>query len=523
MTVSRFEWQLILQPHSIQSRFFFSVMANGLRAAVSMLTGIMIARGLNPHGYGELTYLLGSFVAIRALLDLGTSNAFFTFISRKARDRRFYALYFGWLALQLALSLALVAAIFPQSMLDRIWLGQPRAAIVLALLAAFMQQQVWLTVTQIGEAARLTIRVQSLGFAIALAHFTVVLLLTHWSLLNVQWVLVAIIAEVAVAAVIATRLLRLPMATEPVRQTTVETLRDYWRFCQPLMLVALVAFCYDFADKWLLQKFGGAGQQGYYQIAAQLAAVSLLATTSILSIFWKEVAEANAREDAARLQLLYTRVNRGLLMLGAAVSGLLIPWSEQLVVVLLGERYRDSWPIFALMLLFPIHQSTGQVNATMFMACARTQTYMMVSVAGQLVSLPVTFIMLAPAHGYALPGLALGGFGLALKMVVMNILLTNVQAKLIASLNGWKFQWLWQVAGIGGCLVLGAVAKAVALLAFPAARELQLLPLAAAFSLAVALFTAGVWLFVRSCPWLVGYGREELRALANRFLPARFA
>lgn len=494
-----------------------------MRAAVGMLTGLMIARGLNPHGYGELTYLLGSFVAIRALLDLGSSNAFFTFISQQPRDRRFYVLYFAWLALQLALSLALVAAILPQALLDRIWLGQPRSAIVLALLAAFMQQQVWLTVTQIAEAARLTVRVQSLGLGIAITHLIVVLLLSQWSLLTVQWVLVAIFAEFIVATAIATRALRLPQGAEPLVQPMADMLRDYWRFCRPLVLVALVAFCYDFADKWLLQKFGGAGQQGYYQIAAQLAAVSLLATTSILSIFWKEIAEANSRHDAARLRLLYTRVNRGLLMLGAAISGLLIPWSEQLVALLLGEGYRASWPIFALMLLYPVHQSMGQVNATMFMASGRTHPYMVVSIAGQLVSLPVTFMLIAPAEGYLVPGLALGAMGLALKMVVMNALLVNVQAKMIASYNGWKYSFAWQLAGLAGMVAMGYAARAVALLLVPDAVSAQPVALIGGLAISGVLYALGLLAFLRLCPWLIGYGREEMRALVQRLLALRFA
>jgi O-antigen/teichoic acid export membrane protein len=476
-------------------------------------------------GYGELTYLLASFVAIRALLDLGTSSAFFTFIAKARRDHAFYAQYFGWLALQFVVSFMLVAVIFPQSVLDHIWLGQERSIVLLALVASFLQQQVWATISQIGEASRLTVRVQTLSLVLALTHLAVIGVLLLTGALSVRWVLLAIITELVLVTLLAVKLLRVqpPSAGEITHLPPRELLRNYWRFCRPLILVAFVGFLYDFADKWLLQKFGGADQQGYYQIASQLAAVSLLATTSIMNIFWKEIAHAGAQRDAARLAMLYNRVNRGLVLLGAAVSGFLIPWAPSLVEFLLGPAYVASWPILMLMLLYPIHQSMGQVNATMFLASECTNVWMVISIIGQLVCLPVTFVLLAPHEGYLLPGLALGALGLAIKMVGMNALLTNIQAALLARFNGWRFHWLWQVSVIGGLLLLGYAAHGIAMLLLPSANATQPSLLVLALTVAGLLYLMGLALFVRSFPTLLGCDRQELRELARRFLPATLA
>jgi O-antigen/teichoic acid export membrane protein len=510
---------------SIGSRFLLAVAANALRSLVSLVTGLLIARGLSPQGYGKLTFLLGSFVAIRALLDLGSSNAFFTFISRQRRDRAFYAQYCGWLAVQFLLSFLLVAAIFPQSVLEHIWLGEDRGTVLIALIASFLQQQVWSTIGQIGEASRLTARVQGMNVGIAVAHLLVVCVLLALDQISVRLVMLAVIAELVIAVLLAARLLRTPPAspTEQVHTTLRGSLGQYARYCRPLILVGIVGFLYDFADKWLLQKFGGAHQQGYYQIAAQLAAVSLLATTSIMNIFWKEVAHVGARHDHARLALLYNRVNRGLVLIGAAIAGFLVPWSEALIGFLLGPSYAGTWPIFALMLLYPIHQSMGQVNATMFFAAERTQAWMTISIVGQLLTLPVTFLVLAPAEGYMVPGLALGALGLAIKIVCMNILLTNAQAVLLARFNGWRFRWLWQIAVVGALLLLGYSARVVATWLVPGASADQPLLLAMGMLVAGLLYFVGLVLMVRSFPASVGCERGDLQELARRFLPASLA
>src|SRR3989442_12337592 len=113
----------MLNSTSVKTRMLVSIGSNALRAALSFFTGVVIARSLDPSGYGDLMFLLGSFAAIRMLLDMGCSSAFFTFLSRRSRGRRFYLLYFAWLALQVVITVIVVGLLIPSSLLHRIWLG----------------------------------------------------------------------------------------------------------------------------------------------------------------------------------------------------------------------------------------------------------------------------------------------------------------------------------------------------------------------------------------------------------------
>src|SRR5881628_994812 len=70
--------------------------ANLVRAGLSFVSGILIARGLGASGYGDLNFLLGSFAAISQLLEMGTSSAFYTFISQRRRSRAIVTLYLCW-------------------------------------------------------------------------------------------------------------------------------------------------------------------------------------------------------------------------------------------------------------------------------------------------------------------------------------------------------------------------------------------------------------------------------------------
>jgi O-antigen/teichoic acid export membrane protein len=503
---------------SVRTRFFVSVITNIFRAGITFVSGILVARGLSPVGYGDLTFLLGSFVAIRSLLDMGSSSAFYTLLSQRARGRRFYLFYFAWLALQFVVTLLLIALIMPSGMFEKIWLGHSRGIVVLAFLAAFMQQQVWQMIGQIGEAARKTVKVQLLNSAVAITYLTVVWLILVYGRMSVELMLQLLIMQYAGAAILASWLLR-ETQVKPVE--TEDTLKQmagaFWVYCRPLIGLYAVGFLYAFAGKWMLQKFGGAAQQGYFQVASQFAQVSLLATVSILNIFWKEIAEATAKGDHARVARLYQKINRGLVMLSTIITGLLLPWSKQIVAILLGPAYEAAWPVLAVMFLYPIHQSMGQIGGTMFLASGDTRKYVILSIAIMLVFLPFSYFVMAPTSGTLIPGLGLGAIGMACYMVFSNIFGVNVQAWVIARNAGWKYDWSYQAVGIPLMLGLGYLVKAMSGMLWNL-DGVGIVKLRMPIVFACFVYAFSVLLLVWRLPWIIGMEREGIHAFLKNLL-----
>lgn len=506
----------MLQSTSVKTRFFVSVGANGVRALIGFISSLLVARGLNPAGYGDLMFLIGSFAAIRSLLDMGTSNAFYTFLSRHTQGPRFYVSYFAWLALQFAITLLLVSLIIPASIFEKIWLDHNREIVIIAFLATFMQQQVWQTVTQIGESMRKTVKVQLLNLFIAMTYLLMTALFLMSGSMMVVNILLLIIVQYVVATLWAFRILRDHHGERVEKDATFRQIaQEYWVYCKPMIVVSIVGVLYDFADKWMLQRFGGASQQGYFQIASQFAAISLLATTSILNIFWKEIAEAWAQCDHARVAMLYNKVSRGLVMVGAIITGFLLPWSKQIVAVFLGSAYLDAWPVLAVMLLYPIHQSMGQIGSVTLMASGNVQKYMIVRICNLLAATLITYFVLAPPSGVLIPGLGLGAIGMALKTVMLGAVLVNIQAWFVARYCDWKYDWVYQAVGIPLMIVLGYVAKMLAGLMWNVGN-VSLGELMVPVIIASLLYALMVATVIRQLPWLIGSDRDEIQRLIGR-------
>lgn len=491
---------------AVRSRFLFTLCANLGRSFLSFATGMLLARWLSPENYGRLAFLLGTFLAIRQLLDMGASTAFFTFMSQKPRTRRFFYAYFGWMLLQIVIATLLIGLLLPAGWVNVIWHGESRLLVLLAFFAVFMQNSMWPAIQAAGEAHRRTIRVQGTGVGIAALHLLAVALMWWSGVLGLAAIFIAIVIEYIVAffAVRGAIEFAAEDADEPAGAAGL--FRKYLVFCVPFIPYAWVGFAYDFADRWLLQKFGGSAQQAFYAVSAQFANVALLATSSILAIFWKEVAEAHYRGDHVRTGMLYQRVSRMLFFAGAALAGYFTFWTPELVHLLLGDAYASAAFTLSLMFLLPVHQSMGQIGDTLLFATERGRLQAMIGMGFMLVSIGVTYVLLAPRIG-PFDGPQLGANGVALKMLAMQFLRVNVIMLVICRLSGWRVDWVYQPASLGGCLLLGWLAHAAAShLADGGGSAIVAMALGAVFYGLLLLALLFAW------PRLTGFSRDDLSA-----------
>jgi O-antigen/teichoic acid export membrane protein len=462
-------------------RFAATLLANFLRAGLSFASGIVIARAFGAAGYGNLNFLLGSFAAVMQLLDMGTGAAFFTFISRRRRSIRLFAWYVGWLAAQFLVT-SVVVLLMPASLVQRVWLGQDRVVILIAFAASFLTNQVWGFVIQLGEAVRRTIVAQSVAVLQALLHFGLVAVAWYAHRLTVPVVLWLLIAEYLTLAVLVgpmlvrSNLLSQGEVDEPLR----ETFRAAYRYSRPLAVYGWLGFAYTFADQWMLQRFGGANQQGFFAVGQQFANIGLIATTSMLRVFWKEVAEARERGDGERTRHLYKRTIRSLYFCAAWISCLVLPYAREILNWTVGSSYRGAWLCLSLMFIYPVHQALGQIQGTLFQATGDTTSYARIGLGMMAVSIPITYLLLAPGTAWPV-GLDLGAVGLACKLVVLQVVAVNIQGYVVARSNAWPFEYGFQILLLAVLLSIAFLARLVTGGVAPAGAVVYVIVSAAVF------------------------------------------
>jgi O-antigen/teichoic acid export membrane protein len=501
-----------LPKNNIKPRFAISVVGNAIKGILVFSTGLIMARGLGPEDYGNFSFLLASFMAILPLVDMGSSNAFYTFLSQKPRGLIFICSYVCWQITQFLVTCLIILVLLPSEWMAKIWANQSKEWIFLAFIAVFMKINAWQTMVHIGESMRLTAKVQYMSTLISLIDLTLISVFWWLDYLSVSFIFKLIFIEYVLAIVLACMIIPI-QKFEGEKLWDVGLLRQYRNYCIPLMAQSWLAFIYIFYDRWLLQHFSGPEEQAFFSIGFQFASVSLLATVSMLRIYWKEISEAHENLNLERIQYLYKRVSKFLYMVSAVFSGFIIPWSDKVVEVLLGPSYNEAIPVLAIMLLFPVHQSLGQVLGTSLLATENTKARLILSCVITSINLPVTYFVLAPAGAW-IPGFELGSVGVSVKMVFLNIFGTNLMAWWIASHYKFKMEWAFQIVGLVGTLALSGMAYMFASWLDAYFFHSLFLKLVVHFTLYVIFIIGFIW----NMPWVAGSTQEEIKRVAQSLL-----
>lgn len=422
--------------------------------------GILLARFFGATDYGRIAFLTATFMAIKQLLDLGTSSAFFTFLSRQTRSVAYVGLFWAFFLGKYLLATVVIFTILPADIVDRIWHGEQHDLIALALAATALQFDAWPAAAQMPESQRKTVKVQLIYITALLMQLVLVLGLYMVGELKLKTYLLAIAVLWFAAALLAVNLYE-PSAGGDEKMDVRLILNDYSRFCLPIAPFFIVGFLSDFLDRWMLQTWAGSKQQAYLAIAQQISGVSLLITASLIRLFWKEIAEALHRGDTRAAQKIYANTKRSMFFIGAFIAAGIAPWSEEVLSVLFGQEYVSAGAVFVLMMLYSIHQSLGQLEGAFIMASGHTKTGLLFNVV--MVPLgPLASYMLLSPELLGGPGLDLGAAGLAIKLVIFQLISVNVLGYLVCRRQSWTYDWKYQFTTIFYLLLLGALGKSIA-------------------------------------------------------------
>jgi len=493
--------------NSIKVRFLSTFITNILRLVISFITGLVIARSLGPDKYGNFSFLLGSFTSLVTLMNMASSSAFYTFISQRKRGIKFYLYYVSWVLFQFMV-LLLFVIFLPDSIRQKIWLGHSFELVMLALLTSFVMNELWKLVAQIGESVRDTVGVQIRNLTLAVMYLACVVGLAGFHFISIKNLFIAnIFLYFILSALYLRRLYRKEVVTSETNENLKTIFGEFKRFCLPLVVYTGIGFLYSFADYWLLQKYGGSIQQGYYAVGARFASLSLIATTSILQIFWKEIAEAYLEGNMEKVRMFYRKVSHGLFFVGAAISCILIPFSKEILTLLLGAPYRDAWLPLSLMLLYPVHQSIGQITGTMLFATEKTKVKSVIGIFFMILSIITVYFMLAPQDSIV-PGLNMGAIGLASKMLICQFIEVNLMSFFVSRYINVPFEWSYQFSVLVILLSFGFLCKYIverSLTLFYSGEHIIIVIVGSGFLYLISVIT-----LIRIYPYIAGLTKGQV-------------
>lgn len=413
-------------PDRIGLRYIVTLAAQGLRLLSSLVVAMIVPRTLGPAMYGNYTFLLSTAGTLRAFVDTSTQQAFFTFSSQQRASGALTRLYACALLGQFALVMLIVAFAIATRHYDWLWHGQQPQAIVWVTVLDWAVYFA-LSLQQLGDSKGLTVIPQIIGAVVACVALLALLVLWRAGALDFYtFVWLNLSAACANAVSLGAWLLRRHRALLWDGVVVAGSyVRRWWVFARPLILLQVYLPLVAYLGIYLVQRWDGPVEQGFYALALQWSSLALVFTNAGVSIFWREMAYQSASADPALAARTYSSLSRLLFFIAIVLACWISASSATLVDVIAGPRFASAVMVVAIMAFYPAAQTLGQLSTAALKATERTAQYARWSVALSIPDLLLTYFLLAPASA-KVPGLGLGAIGMAIKTALYGLISVQV-------------------------------------------------------------------------------------------------
>jgi len=428
---------------SINKRFIFKLSANLVGLLMGLATQAIIPRGLGPKSYGDYSFLIDFFSKIIAVLDMGTSTCFFNKLSQRPNDSQIVSFYFIIIGLISPIVILIVVMAHWSGTRAMIWPGQELQYVYLASIFAIV---IWVSglvnmmadaygVTVAAEKIRMLQKFSGLIILFSLYKFNQ-LHLTQFFLYNYAMLFALVLAFIWIMnekGYLSRKTLLL--SKEDLKRYS----REFQKYSYPLFWGGLVGNAATVLDRWWLQAFSGSEEQGYYNFAYLMGAVFVIFANSMQPLIAKEFAVNFVKKDSEQMAFLFRRYIPLFYSIAVFFSCFVVFQAQNIILIMGGEKFIGAKPALIIIAFFTIHQVYGQLSGSLFLATNQTVLWTKMNIILFVIGIPVTYFFIGPRNSM---GLNAGAAGLALKIVLMQFIGTNIQLYFNARmlhLNFWKY------------------------------------------------------------------------------------
>ncbi len=417
-----------IEKDSLQKRYFHKLRNKIVGIPINFITAAIVPRGLGIDNYGNFSFITDFFTKFVNFIDSGTSTCLYSKLSKKPEEVALMRFYRGYFVIGAFMIFLILAAIFLINEQNSIWVGQKTIFVWLGFLwgilnwansiVQFIVDAYGLTVE--GELA--AIKQKFIGLCIlGLIFFLGKINLFVFFIYNLFMFLVMLFLWWKVL-----KKNNVPLIPEKKLGfgLTKKYSKEFYNFSAPLFVGIFLAFLVGFADRWLLQIFAGSYEQGLYSLSFKVGSLCFLFTHSLTPLFHREIYKAHGEGKPEEMRRLFLRFVPMFYSIAVCISVFFSFQSNNVMVILGGESFKGASVVpIALMSLSPIHQTYGQLNSAVYFALGRTALYRNIGVIMKIFGLGLVYFLLAPTEKM---GLNMGATGLALKMVLLQIVGQNV-------------------------------------------------------------------------------------------------
>ena len=406
----------------LKIRYLIKLLSNIVNGLINVILVAFVPTALGTQAYGEFSYLFQFFTRLYGFISAGSPTAFFTKLSANPYRKNlvgFYLfvviaiLFVVFLSVYLVNVLGFRNIVFPDI--------EKESYIYLSLLFLFLTFlfDIYL---KISDAYVLTTSVEIVKIVYKLVYTISLIGVIQYFYFDLDIYLIFNIVATSLFLIATSSLfIKKGVFSKEIFQNIQfsSTSKEFLEYIAPLFVTNSISIAIGFFQIWLLQKFGGAEESGYYGLAYQIGIMSFLFTSAMTQIITREFSKSFGEGDIETIRRLFLRYVPMLYSISAFFSLFVLFQAENVISLFTDDRFLEAVPVVMVMSFYPIHQTYGQLSTSLFYATERTKKYRNISLVSQTIMLGLSILFIY--------FLNLGAVGLGLTMVIGQLIGTNLQ------------------------------------------------------------------------------------------------
>ncbi len=412
---------------SLKKRYLYKLSANLIGLLTSLIIQSIVPRALGPSNYGNFAFLTNFFTRVTTFFDTGTSTAFYTKLSQRLNERGLIKFYWIFILFANAIMILILPIVIILNKQELLFPGQNIKYIWFALFFSILTWTAQIIskivdaygFTAKGEMAKAANKI--LGAAIVISFFLLnklnltTFFLYHYFILGILTISWRYILKKNSIVLFPKVLIKL----DQYKNYT----KEFYSFSHPLIISSFVALFVGIFDLWLLQKFAGSIQQGFYGLSFKVGSILFLFGSAMTPLIMREFSIAFGNNNNERMRNIFKRYIPVLYLITAFFCIFLSLQANKVIIIIGGSQYRGATIAMSIMILFAVNKTLGQSTIAVLYATGKTKIYRNIVVIKNILGIIVSFFLIAPGNYY---GLNLGANGLAIKMIFMQFILVNI-------------------------------------------------------------------------------------------------
>ena len=365
---------------------------------------------------------------------MGSSIAFFTKLSANQKRKELMSFYFLYASIVLVFISIFIVSIFYVDYTSLFFPDIPKEYIFMGLFFGFFT---WLTqiFIKISDSYALTVSVELIKIMHKVISLLLLLFFIYFTLFDLEhYFYFHYIALLSFLLILTWLFIKKDIFKNILNSqfSILNLTKEFIAYCHPLVVYSLLSLGMGFLDIWMLQKYGGSVETGYYGLAYSLASMCFLFTSAMTPLITREFSKSYEEKDLENMKKLFFRYIPMLYAIAAFFSLFVSMQSENIIAIFTDKKFEDAYLVLVIMAFYPIHQTYGQLSGSIFYATGNTKLLRNISFFTQPFGVLLSFIFI-----YIL---GLGAMGLAYKMIIAQVIGVNIQLYFNAKILDFKIK-----------------------------------------------------------------------------------